>query len=98
MVKQWKEYVNSNTGHLSSSQRGEESEVSIGKLWNTIKQNNICITGVPGEGEIEIKSVRKFEEIMSDFPSLGRDVNTQFMMLIGPCTDSFQRGYYQDTL
>ena len=47
-------------------------------LWNTIKGNNLCTTGVPEGKEKEKEAENLFKEIMAEnFPNLGRNLDIQ---------------------
>ena len=54
------------------------NEESLWELWDNVKQNNICIIGVP-EGEERVKGTEKiFQEITAkNFPHMGKETLTQ---------------------
>ena len=56
----------------------ERNEEIPWDLWDSIKINNLCITGVP-EGQEREKDVESlFEEIMTEnFPNLGKNLEIQ---------------------
>ena len=62
----------------NKEKRIKRNEDSLRDLWDNIKHNNICITGVP-EGEEREKGPEKvFEEIIvKNFPNMGREIATQ---------------------
>lgn len=60
-----------NQSEEQQEKRNEEKhKQSLRQQWNTIKSINICIRGVPGGEEREIKGEKIFENIMSKFPNL----------------------------
>ena len=62
----------------SKEKRMKRNEDSLRDLWDNIKRNNICITGVP-EGEEREKGHEKILEeiIVENFPNLGKERATQ---------------------
>ena len=54
------------------------NEESLWELWDNVKQNNICIIGLP-EGEEREKGTEKiFQEIITKtFPHMGKEPLTQ---------------------
>ena len=56
----------------------KRKEDSLRDLWDNIKHNNICITGVP-EGEEREKGPEKILEeiIVENFPDMGKEIATQ---------------------
>ena len=57
----------------NKEKRMKRKEDSLRHLWDNIKNNHICIKGVP-EGEEREKGPKKiFEEIIAEnFPNMGR--------------------------
>ena len=66
----------------------KRNEDSLRDLWDNIKRNNICITGVP-EGEQREKGSEKiFEEIIvENFPNMGKEIATQLQKAQSPIQD-----------
>ena len=62
----------------NNEKRTKRNEDSLRDLWDKIKRNNICITGVL-EGEESEKGPEKiFEEIIvKNFPNMGKEIATQ---------------------
>ena len=56
----------------------KRNEESLRDLWDNIKHNNICITGVPEGEEREKRPKKIFEEIIGEnFPNMGKKIATQ---------------------
>ena len=62
----------------NKEKRMKRNEDSLRDLWDNIKHNNICITGVP-EGEEREKGPEKILEeiIVENFPDMGKEIATQ---------------------
>lgn len=61
----------------------KKSEEMLCELWTTIKRNNLFIIGIPKE-ERENGAKSSFKVIMAEnIPNLGRDLDIQFIKLIG---------------
>ena len=62
----------------NKEKRMKRNENSLRDLWDNIKRNNICITGV-AEGEEREKGPEKiFEEIIvENYPNMGKEIATQ---------------------
>ena len=100
-----KKSVNLKTGYLKlSSQRNkkkkkENSEESLHELWDTIKRNNLHITGAPEREERKKGAERFFKEIIADnFPNLGRNLDVQVHEFIGLQKVSTQEVLLQDSV
>ena len=62
----------------NKEKRMKRNEDSLRDLWNNIKRNNICITGVPEGEERETGPEKIFEEIVvENFPNMGEEIVTQ---------------------
>ena len=56
----------------------KRKEDSLRDLWDNIKHNNICITGVPEEEERKKGTERIFEDIIGEnFPNIGKEIVNQ---------------------
>ena len=66
----------------------KRKEDSLRDLWDNIKHNNICITGVP-EGEEREKGPEKIceEIIVENFPNMGKEIATQVQEAQSPRQD-----------
>ena len=61
----------------NKEKRMKRNEDSLRDLWDNIKRNNICITGVPEGEEREKGPERMFEEIIvENFPNMGKEIAT----------------------
>ena len=67
-----------NSAEQNKEKRMKRNEDGLRDLWENIKRNNICITGVT-EGEEREKGTKKiFEEIIvENFPNMGKEIATQ---------------------
>ena len=62
----------------NKEKRMKTNEDSLRDLWDNIKRNKICITGVPEGGEREKGPKKIFEEIIvENFPNMGKEIATQ---------------------
>ena len=72
----------------NKEKRMKRNENSLRDLWDNIKRNNICITGV-AEGEEREKGPEKiFEEIIvENYPNMGKEIATQVQEVQSPIQD-----------
>lgn len=69
---------NTNYSNCYIKRRMKDTKERIQKLWDSIKQSNLNVTGIPEEKEGENKAEEISEEIMTEsFPTIMKGIKTQ---------------------